>query len=115
MRKWIMVGLIVLAALVSTLIARSFQSPAIRTMNDASLREYAGVYQWDPKGFLYLQMWPELTGINQLVAFDETGELRALVSHRVGPVLRRSRCGSAGGRRVANRVSAGSRAAPSRR
>ena len=26
----------------------------------------------------YLQIWPELTGTKQLVAFDETGELRTL-------------------------------------
>ena len=78
MRKWIVVGLIVVAALVSTLIARSFQSTAIRTADDASLREYAGVYQWAPNAFLYLQLWPELTGTNQLVAFDETGEVRML-------------------------------------
>ena len=78
MRKWIVVGLIVLAALVSTLIARSFQSPAIRAVDEAILREYAGTYQWDRNAFVYLQIWPELTGTNQLVAFDETGELRIL-------------------------------------
>jgi hypothetical protein len=78
MRKWIVVGLIVLTALLGTLIARSFQTPAIRAIDEAILREYAGVYQWDRDSFLYLQIWPELTGTNQLVAFDETGELRAL-------------------------------------
>ena len=62
----------------STLIARSFQSPAIRAVDDAILREYAGTYQWDRNAFVYLQIWPELTGTNQLVAFDETGELRIL-------------------------------------
>jgi alpha-beta hydrolase superfamily lysophospholipase len=78
MRKWIVVGLIVLAALVSTLIARSFQSPEIRAVDEAILREYAGTYQWNQNAFVYLQIWPELTGTNQLVAFDETGELRIL-------------------------------------
>jgi predicted enzyme related to lactoylglutathione lyase len=62
MRRWIVVGLIVLTTLLGTLIARSFQSPA----------------QWERDSFLYLQIWPELTGTRQLVAFDETGELRAL-------------------------------------
>ena len=76
MRKWIVVGLIVLAALVSALIARSFQSPAIRAVDDAILREYTGTYEWDRNAFVYLQIWPELTETNQLVAFDETGELR---------------------------------------
>jgi dienelactone hydrolase len=78
MRKWIVVGPLVLTTLLGTLIARSFQSPAIRTVDEVSLREYAGTYQWDRNAFLYLQIWPELAGTNQLVAFDETGELRTL-------------------------------------
>jgi dienelactone hydrolase len=47
-------------------------------MDEAKLREYAGTYQWDGSAFLYLQMWAELAGTNQLVAFEETGELRTL-------------------------------------
>ena len=78
MRKGIVVGLVVLTGLSSAQIAPSFQSPAIREVDEASLREYAGTYQWDRNAFLYLQIWPELTGINQLVAFDESGELRIL-------------------------------------
>ena len=42
------------------------------------LTTYAGVYQWTPNAFVYLQPWIELTGKPQLVAFDENGELRAL-------------------------------------
>jgi dienelactone hydrolase len=78
MRKWIVVGLVILTALLGTLIARSFQGPAIRTVDEASLREYAGTYQWEPNAFVYLQIWSELSGSNQLVAFDETGEVRTL-------------------------------------
>jgi hypothetical protein len=77
-RKWIVVGTLVLTALLGTLIARSLQRPVIRAVDEASLREYAGTYQWDRNAFLYLQMWAELAGTNQLVAFDETGELRTL-------------------------------------
>ena len=40
--------------------------------------EYVGVYQWEPNAFVYLQMWNEFTGTNQLVAFDESGEVRTL-------------------------------------
>ncbi len=47
-------------------------------MDEASLREYAGTYQWDRQAFLYLQLWPELAGTNQLVAFDESGDVRTL-------------------------------------
>ena len=47
---------------------------------DAALREYAGNYQWGPDAFVYLQPWAELSGDNQLVAIDESGEVRALYS-----------------------------------
>jgi len=77
-RMWIWVGTLLLTALAATLIARSVQGPAIRPVNEASLREYAGTYQWDRNAFLYLQLWAELAGTNQLVAFDENGELRTL-------------------------------------
>lgn len=36
------------------------------------------MYQWQPNAFLYIQMWSEFTGKNQLVAFDESGEVRTL-------------------------------------
>ena len=78
MHKWIGICLLGPTALFGTLLARSLQSPAVSIVDEASLREYAFPYQWDGDGFLYLQVWPELTGTNQLVAFDETGELRTL-------------------------------------
>ena len=45
---------------------------------ERALREYAGTYQWGPDAFLYLQLWGELSGRNELVAFDESGEVRTL-------------------------------------
>jgi hypothetical protein len=78
MRKSIVVGAVVLVSLLGTMIARSRQSPSIRPVDEPSLREYAGTYRWDRDSFVYLQLWSELTGTNQLVAFDETGELRTL-------------------------------------
>jgi uncharacterized protein len=78
MRNSIAVGPVVLVSFLGTMIACSPQSPSIRPVDEASLREYAGTYRWDQDAFLYLQMWSELTGTNQLVAFDETGELRTL-------------------------------------
>jgi hypothetical protein len=77
-KRVFLVGSLVATVLLGTLLARSLQNPTIRTVAEASLREYAGVYQWAPNAFLYLQLWPELTGTNQLVAFDENGEVRAL-------------------------------------
>jgi len=56
----------------------SCQSTGLQTVGEDSLREYTGTYQWGPTEFVYLQLWSELTGKNQLVAFDESGEVRAL-------------------------------------
>jgi pimeloyl-ACP methyl ester carboxylesterase len=56
----------------------AFQSPAVRSMDPKILREYAAAYRWEQGAFLYLQMWNEFTGTNQLVAFDESGEVRTL-------------------------------------
>jgi pimeloyl-ACP methyl ester carboxylesterase len=73
------IGAVAAATLAGAVIARSaLQSPAVRAVDEKVLREYAGVYQWDANAFLYLQIWSELTGKNQLAAFDESGELRAL-------------------------------------
>lgn len=54
------------------------QTPAVRSVDDKALREYAGVYQWEEDAFLYLQLWSEFSGKNQLVAFDESGDVRTL-------------------------------------
>ena len=54
------------------------QTPAVRSVDEKVLREYAGVYQWRKEAFLYLQIWNEFTGKNQLVAFDESGDVRTL-------------------------------------
>lgn len=49
-----------------------------RAVNPLTLREYVGTYQWETSGFIYLQMWNEFTGTDQLVAVDESGEVRTL-------------------------------------
>jgi uncharacterized protein len=54
------------------------QAPTVRTVGEDVLRAYTGVYQWGRDAFLYLQLWSELTGKNQLIALDESGEIRAL-------------------------------------
>lgn len=80
MRRWLVVAVVV-SVLLGTLIARSLQSPAVRAVDEAVLREYAGVYQWQPNAFVYLQMWNEFTGFDkpsQLTAFDESGDVRTL-------------------------------------
>lgn len=76
-RKWILAAAVVLTTIVGAVIARSLQSPPIQA-DEASLREYAGVYQWEPNAFVYLQIWAELSGTRQLIAFDDSGELRTL-------------------------------------
>src|SRR3954454_7571365 len=56
------------------------QTPVVRPVDEEALREYAGAYQWGPNAFVYLQMWDEFSGFGkpQLVAFDESGEVRTL-------------------------------------
>ena len=78
MPRWMLVGALVLAAAAGTAITRSLQRPSIVTLDEAELAEYAGAYQWAPNAFVYLQKWAELSGKNQLVAFDESGEVRTL-------------------------------------
>jgi len=57
------------------------QGPAVRAWDESLLREYTGVYRWGPNAFVYLQVWNEFSGLakpGQLVAFDESGEIRTL-------------------------------------
>jgi pimeloyl-ACP methyl ester carboxylesterase len=78
MRLWTG-GAVFLIAIVAAAIAYSArQAPTVRPLPEPVLREYAGVYQWGPNAFVYLQIWHELTGTKQLFAFDESGEVRAL-------------------------------------
>ena len=56
------------------------QESPVRSVDEKLLHEYTGVYQWQDDGFLYLQIWNELTGKDQLVAFEESGEVRTLYS-----------------------------------
>src|SRR6476469_858026 len=56
------------------------QAPVVQPLAESVLREYTGVYQWGPNAFVYLQMWDEFSGFGkpQLVAFDESGDVRTL-------------------------------------
>jgi pimeloyl-ACP methyl ester carboxylesterase len=57
-----------------------FQLTRVRFPDEKALREYSGTYQLGPDQFLYLQIWNELSGVDQLVAVDESGEVRVLYS-----------------------------------
>jgi hypothetical protein len=81
MRFLTVIGATVGTVLLGITVARSFQAPAVRAVDETTLREYVGVYQWDAQAFVYLQMWDEFSGFtnpSQLVAFDESGEVRTL-------------------------------------
>ena len=82
MRLWTALGAAVIAAFSMAGPAPSaLQTPMLRTVDEKVLREYTGVYQWGPNAFVYLQMWNEFTGFtkpSQLVAFDESGDIRTL-------------------------------------
>jgi uncharacterized protein len=57
------------------------QAPTVKAVEEKVLREYTGVYRWERNAFVYLQMWDEFSGFGkpaQLVAFDESGEVRTL-------------------------------------
>jgi uncharacterized protein len=62
----------------TSIAACAAQTPVVRSVDEKALREYGGVYQWEQDAFLYLQLWNEFAGTNQLVAFDESGEVRTL-------------------------------------
>ncbi len=72
----------VAAVLLATMVCSSVrQTPALRALDEKTLREYAGVYQSGPNQFLYLQLWDEFVGFGkprELVAFDESGDVRTL-------------------------------------
>ena len=70
-------------ALLALPLAVCAQPPRVVAVEESKLREYVGAYEWPGRGFLYFQLWSELTGTNQLVAFDESGNVRAL--HPSGP------------------------------
>jgi uncharacterized protein len=67
---------IALAAVVSCVRAAGQTGSATAPEND--LREYQGTYRWSSDSTLYLQLWSEFSGKNQLVAFDESGDVRTL-------------------------------------
>src|SRR3954451_23556250 len=72
------VATVLLGAVVVVL---ALQTPAVRVVDEKVLREYTGVYRWEPNAFVYLQLWNEFVGFDkpgQLVAFDESGEIRTL-------------------------------------
>jgi pimeloyl-ACP methyl ester carboxylesterase len=80
MRAWTPVGLTVTATLLGVIVGHS-QTLKVMEIDEKALRAYAGVYQWQPDAFVYLQMWNEFSGFtkpSQLVAFDESGEVRTL-------------------------------------
>jgi pimeloyl-ACP methyl ester carboxylesterase len=65
----------------STIAWWALQAPVVRPVEEKVLREYAGVYQWEPNRFVYLQLWNEFSGFDapgSLLAFDESGEVRTL-------------------------------------
>ncbi len=79
MRAWTVIGAKVAAVfLVGTIALPALQAPTVLSVEETVLREYTGVYQWKQDSIVYLQMWTEFASKNQLVAFDESGEVRTL-------------------------------------
>lgn len=84
MRRMTAIGATLTSAFLGAVVAHTtLQTPAVLPLEESVLREYAGVYQWAPTAFVYLQLWDEFSGFGkprQLVAFDESGEIRTLYS-----------------------------------
>ena len=65
-RRGAAMGGTMMLALVGGLIAiSSRQTPVVHPVDESALREYAGVYQWGPDSFVYLQMWDEFSGFGK--------------------------------------------------
>jgi uncharacterized protein len=65
----------------TAIVLLALQTSAVRALDEKALREYTGVYRWDPNAFVYLDLWNEFTGFDkpsELVSFDESGEIRTL-------------------------------------
>jgi pimeloyl-ACP methyl ester carboxylesterase len=77
MRVWLIAAGTLLAAVVAAVAGRAIQSRA-GAIDESVLRELAGTYQWESGSYLDLEIWSELSGTNQLVALEETGEIRTL-------------------------------------
>src|SRR4051812_41635763 len=80
-RRGVAIGATIVMTLFGALDAISArQPPIVQPADEKALREYTGVYQWGPNAFVYLQMWDEFSGFGkpQLVAFDESGDVRTL-------------------------------------
>jgi uncharacterized protein len=82
MRRGFGVAVAVAILIVSAILIRSaLQTPAVRSVDESMLGEYAGVYRWQDGGLIYLQLWDEFSGFGRprhLTAFDESGEIRTL-------------------------------------
>jgi pimeloyl-ACP methyl ester carboxylesterase len=78
MRRTVISATVTTVLLGTPIAACAAQTPAVRPVDEKVLHEYTGAYQWEQDAFLYLQMWSEFAGTNQLVAFDESGQVRTL-------------------------------------
>src|SRR5215470_4862410 len=71
---WTVMRIVLVAAFALAVL----QAQALPSSEENSLHDYVGVYMWDRNAFVYFQLWGELSGTKQLVAFDESGELHSL-------------------------------------
>ena len=79
-RPTVIAGALVAVCLGGLIQISARQTPVVRPVDERTLREYTGVYQWGREAFVYLQLWDEFSGFgtSQLVAFDESGDVRTL-------------------------------------
>ena len=51
-----------LVATLAAFASAALEPAPVRAVDESSLREYTGVYQWDRDAFVYLQLWDEFSG-----------------------------------------------------
>jgi hypothetical protein len=66
------VGVASLAAVLGASLMAQPAPPRITPLAESMLRDYTGVYQWAPNGFVYLQLWKEFSG------FSNPGQLTGI-------------------------------------
>jgi uncharacterized protein len=77
-KRWAYGGVAIAVLVGATIIGSTVRTAGEITADERTLREYAGAWRWSTEGFVYLQLWNEFAGVNELVAFDESGEVRTL-------------------------------------
>ena len=68
-KRWAYGGVAIAVLVSATIIGSTVRTAGEITADERTLREYAGAWRWSTEGFVYLQLWNEFAGVNELVAY----------------------------------------------